>query len=80
MRSWSYRTTPSWTRHRSATGEAWGPAGASPSVVGGDLTGGGSTTATDQTTTASDLVSRCRRGADANRDEDCRIIGIANSL
>ena len=45
-----------------------------------DLTGGGSTTATDQTTTASDLVSRCRRGADANRDEDCRIIGIANSV
>lgn len=45
-----------------------------------DLTGGGSTTATDQTTTASDLMSRCRRGADANRDADCRIVGIANSV
>ena len=45
----------------------------------GDLTGG-SPGVTDSTSTASDLSERCRTGADANRDQDCRIVGIANSV
>ena len=44
-----------------------------------DLTGGGSSSSGDSQT-ASDLSTRCRTGADANRDLDCRIVGIANSV
>ena len=46
----------------------------------GDLTGGGSTSDTGSTQAVSDLQDRCRTGADANRDPDCRIVGIANSV
>ena len=49
------------------------------SVNPADLTGG-SSAPQDTTTTASDLAQRCTTGADANRDQDCRIVGIANSV
>jgi predicted metalloprotease len=44
------------------------------------LSSGGTTTPDDTVTTASDLAERCRTGADANRDEDCRVVAIANSV
>jgi predicted metalloprotease len=43
-----------------------------------DLTGGSGTS--DQPVSTSDLASRCRTGADANRDDDCRVVGVANSV
>ncbi len=42
-----------------------------------DLTGGGETLGG---TAVSDLAERCRTGADADRDEDCRVVGIVNSV
>ena len=47
-------------------------------TTGGDFLGGagGGTISS----TRSDLAQRCQTGADADRDEDCRIVGIVNSL
>ena len=35
---------------------------------------------TDGPVSTSDLADRCKTGADANRDDDCRVVGIANSV
>ncbi len=43
-----------------------------------DLVGGGGSDPT--TTSSSDLAQRCQTGADAERDEDCRIVGIVTSV
>ncbi len=45
-----------------------------------DLTGGGTDTGSDDSVTASDLEQRCQTGADANRDADCRVVAVANSV
>ena len=44
-----------------------------------DLTGGTSAPS-DGVVAPSDLAQRCQTGADANRDQDCRILGVANSV
>ncbi len=49
----------------------------------GDLTGGGGAAdpyANGSTVSTSDLAERCRTGADADRDADCRVVAIDNSL
>ena len=45
-----------------------------------DLLGGGSDTLGSDTSGSSDLRQRCTSGADADRDLDCRVAGIENSL
>jgi predicted metalloprotease len=52
----------------------------------GDLTGGGGATGGDELSTrpgavsTADLADRCRTGADADRDETCRVVALDNSL
>jgi predicted metalloprotease len=51
-------------------------------VSPGDLLGGGGSTLAprDGVVSASDLAERCRTGADADRDQDCRMVGVVNSV
>ena len=45
-----------------------------------DLTGGGDDSFGSGPVSTSDLAQRCQTGADADRDEDCRVVGIVNSV
>ena len=45
-----------------------------------DLVTDGGGAPQDSVQSTSDLVERCRTGADADRDEDCRVVAIDNSL
>ena len=44
------------------------------------LTGGGGDSLGTGPVSTSDLAQRCQTGADADRDEDCRVVGIVNSV
>src|SRR4051795_4336160 len=46
----------------------------------GDLTGGGGSDSQDTVVSATDLAQECRTGADADTKEDCRIVGVVNSV
>ncbi|GGL01072.1 membrane protein [Sphaerisporangium melleum] len=43
----------------------------------GDITGGGDTTGVQPT---SDLSQECKKGSDADQSENCRVVGVVNSI
>ena len=52
-------------------------------ILGFDVTGGGGGTdpaVLGSGASATDLSSECRTGADANQNDDCRIVGVVNSV
>jgi predicted metalloprotease len=55
------------------SGGGGGPTSGDPFAGGGSRTG-------SVTAPSSALAQRCRRGADADRDEDCRVVAVVNSV